>query len=233
LIVSAWCRAVRVLAAADVIDGKDVTGHADYQAIYESAGATFHELVPPIIDGNIVTGVRSRFYRTEMCEAIAASLGVYEEYAPIISHTEISPDTIMPEDEIEISTQANDESGVVSVEVEVYGLDEFGEQVDAIPIVDISLNGSAPLPIFSGTIGGLDEGLYSIEIKATDSFGNRAFEIHEIRVGLEPSTTMTTTTTTNTTEEVPLNTTVLAIIGGGAVIGISVVVVVLWSRKNP
>ncbi len=233
LIVSAWCRAVRVLAAADVINGKHVTGHADYQAIYEAAGATFHELVPPIIDGNIVTGVRSRFYRTEMCEAIATALGVFEEYPPIISHTAISPDSIMPGDEIEISTQANDESGVSFVEVEVYGLNESGHRIDEIPIVDISLNGSAPLPIFSGTIGELDEGLYSIEIKATDTFGNPAYEIHEIRVGLEPTTTTATTATTTTTDDLPLNTTALAIIGGGAVIGISVIAVVLWSRKTP
>ncbi len=39
LIVTAWCRAVRVLAAADVIDGKNVTGHSDYQAEYEAVEA--------------------------------------------------------------------------------------------------------------------------------------------------------------------------------------------------
>jgi len=75
LVVSGWCRAVRILAAADVIDGRDVVGNADYQAEYEAAGATYlgndH---PPVIDGNIVTSVRSRFYRTETCEAIAEAI---------------------------------------------------------------------------------------------------------------------------------------------------------------
>ncbi|MHA1505548.1 MAG: DJ-1/PfpI family protein [Candidatus Heimdallarchaeota archaeon] len=50
LVVSAWCRAVRVLAAADVIDGKNVTGNADYESEYVDAGATFFELSPPIIE---------------------------------------------------------------------------------------------------------------------------------------------------------------------------------------
>ncbi len=74
LIVSAWCTAVRVLAKANVIDGKNVTGDADYRVEYENAGATFFESVPPITDGNIVTSVRSRFYRTEICESIAAAI---------------------------------------------------------------------------------------------------------------------------------------------------------------
>ncbi len=29
---------------------------------------------PPVIDANIVTSVRSRFYRTETCEAIARTV---------------------------------------------------------------------------------------------------------------------------------------------------------------
>jgi len=82
LIVAAWCRAVRVLAAADVIDGKKVTGHADYQSEYEAAGATYMGNVPPVTDGNLVTIIRSNFYRTEGCEAIykACIKKRYSEY---------------------------------------------------------------------------------------------------------------------------------------------------------
>ncbi len=75
LVVSAWCRAVRVLAAADLIRGRRVVGHADYANEYAAAGAIFlgndH---PPVLDGNILTSVRSRFYRTETCEAIARAV---------------------------------------------------------------------------------------------------------------------------------------------------------------
>ncbi len=75
LIVSAWCRAVRVLAAADLIRGRQVVGHADYAGEYAAAGATYlgndH---PPVLDGNILTSVRSRFYRTATCEAIGRAV---------------------------------------------------------------------------------------------------------------------------------------------------------------
>ncbi|MFX0108669.1 MAG: DJ-1/PfpI family protein, partial [Candidatus Hodarchaeota archaeon] len=91
LVVSAWCRGVRVLAAADVIDGKNVTGHDDYEDEYIAAGATFFSQVPPIIDGNIVTCVRSRYYRMEMCLAIATALGVYETNPPLLVESQVAP----------------------------------------------------------------------------------------------------------------------------------------------
>ncbi len=70
-VVAAWCRGVRLLARAGVISGKRVTGHADYQEEYEAAGATFiPDNPPPVVDGNIVTTVRSRYYRIQMCEAV-------------------------------------------------------------------------------------------------------------------------------------------------------------------
>ncbi len=70
-VVSAWCRGVRVLAAADLIDGLDVVGHADYADEYESAGANYlGDNHPPVTEGNIVTGVRSRYYRAEMVQAM-------------------------------------------------------------------------------------------------------------------------------------------------------------------
>jgi len=75
VVVSAWCRGVQVLAAAGVVQGRRVTGHDDYADLYAQAGA--HYLgpdTPPVIDGNIVTGVRSRYYRTEMLEAIGAAV---------------------------------------------------------------------------------------------------------------------------------------------------------------
>ncbi|MBN2227000.1 MAG: VCBS repeat-containing protein [candidate division Zixibacteria bacterium] len=75
LVVSAWCRATWVLATADVIEGREIVGKTDYLAEYVAAGAIFlGDDHPPVIDGNIVTSVRSRFYRTEMCEAIAQAI---------------------------------------------------------------------------------------------------------------------------------------------------------------
>ncbi len=70
LTVTAWCKGVCVLAEAGVIDGKNVTGHSSIRSVCETAGATFFDLSPPIRDGNIITSVRSRYYRTETCELI-------------------------------------------------------------------------------------------------------------------------------------------------------------------
>ncbi len=79
LVVAAWCRTVRILASIDAINGLEVVGHADYAAEYTAAGATYlGDNHPPVIQGNIVTSVRSRFYRTEMCQAIKQ---VIEQYS--------------------------------------------------------------------------------------------------------------------------------------------------------
>jgi len=71
--LSAWCRGVRVLAAADVLRGRRVVGHADDREIIEAAGGIYvgHDH-PPVTDGRLVTGARSNFYRRENAEAIRA-----------------------------------------------------------------------------------------------------------------------------------------------------------------
>jgi putative intracellular protease/amidase len=75
LVVAAWCRAVRVLAAADVLRGRRITGHPDYAEEYKAAGAVYlGSGIPPVTDGNLVTTTRSRFYRTAMCEAIGRAV---------------------------------------------------------------------------------------------------------------------------------------------------------------
>jgi putative intracellular protease/amidase len=78
LVIAAWCRSVRLLAAAGVINEKKVVGNKDYASEYEQAGAIYlgsdH---PPVTEGNIVTIVRSRFYRTEGCNAIARAVEKY------------------------------------------------------------------------------------------------------------------------------------------------------------
>lgn len=71
LVVSAWCRGVRVLAAADVLHGKRVVCHADDRDVIEAAGGFFvgHDH-PPVIDETVVTGARSYYYRTKNADAI-------------------------------------------------------------------------------------------------------------------------------------------------------------------
>ena len=75
LVVAAWCTGVRVLAAADIIDGVQVTGHPSYQAEYEAAGAIYlGPQIPPVADSNIVTCTRGQYYNIQNCEAVAAAV---------------------------------------------------------------------------------------------------------------------------------------------------------------
>lgn len=75
LVLSAWCRGVRVLVAADVIRGKRVVGHIDDKDAIEEAGAIYvrHDH-PPVIDGRLVTGARSYYYRAKNAEAIRTAM---------------------------------------------------------------------------------------------------------------------------------------------------------------
>ena len=79
LAVASFCRGARVLARSGVLRGRHMTGHADYEAEYLAAGAIYHgygdrvgksDAPPPIVDGNLVTSMRSNYFRGQACEAI-------------------------------------------------------------------------------------------------------------------------------------------------------------------
>jgi putative intracellular protease/amidase len=83
LVLAGFCRGVRLLAAAGVVRGRKITGHPDYAGEYRAAGADYlgfkdlekkSDAPPPVVDGNLVTAVRSKFYRLEACEAIRAAV---------------------------------------------------------------------------------------------------------------------------------------------------------------
>ncbi|MBN1826138.1 MAG: DJ-1/PfpI family protein [Candidatus Eisenbacteria bacterium] len=75
LVVASMCGGTRVLAAADVIDGRQVTGRPEYLAEYEAAGATYVTYpVPPVQDGNIITSRDGQYYGRRICEVARATL---------------------------------------------------------------------------------------------------------------------------------------------------------------
>ena len=90
--LAAWCSAVRVLAAADVINGVTVIGAQEYNGEYRAAGALpvvideKKDAPPPVLSGNIITTVRSRFYRSDMCELLER---VVEKRRPDVAETGI------------------------------------------------------------------------------------------------------------------------------------------------
>ena len=72
VLVWATCSGVRVLAAADIIQGRKVVGKEKFQAEYEAAGAIFlGEDHPPVVDGPVITTVRGMYYHHHNNQAIA------------------------------------------------------------------------------------------------------------------------------------------------------------------
>lgn len=75
LIIYAACAGVRILAAAEILDGVNITGNDNYEDEYLAAGANFLGTnIPPVIDGNIVTGMRGQYYFNQNMEAIKTAL---------------------------------------------------------------------------------------------------------------------------------------------------------------
>ena len=167
LVVSAWCRSVRVLAAADVIDGKDVTGNADYESEYVDAGATFHELSPPIIDGQIVTSVRSRFYRMATCLALAEAIGCYETNDPTHVSTEATPSV----DGYLVKSNVTDDSGILSVEVKLTSVDENNQRILGGTTYTLDMLDSDENGVYEYDVP-LTTGRFTIDIIATDIYMN-------------------------------------------------------------
>lgn len=70
IVISAYCTAVRLLAAADIINGVNITGQAQYMQEYLDAGANYiSETDQPVIDGNIVTSIRGDYNSNVNCMA--------------------------------------------------------------------------------------------------------------------------------------------------------------------
>jgi putative intracellular protease/amidase len=68
-LVMAFCGGVRVLAAADVLNGIHVTGKSNYLQEYLDAGAIWvGEPAPPVRDRNIITCVRNQINSTRVIE---------------------------------------------------------------------------------------------------------------------------------------------------------------------
>jgi hypothetical protein len=75
LVIWTLCGGTRVLAAANIINGKRVLGASVYQSEYVNAGAIYlGDDHLPVIDGNIVTCMRDQFYHYKNAEAMTTAL---------------------------------------------------------------------------------------------------------------------------------------------------------------
>ncbi|MFW9843063.1 MAG: DJ-1/PfpI family protein [Candidatus Thorarchaeota archaeon] len=225
LIVTAWCRAVRVLAAADVIDGKNVTGRADYQAEYEAAGATFFELVPPVTDGNIITSVRSTFYREETCNAIAAAVGFYEPNAPTLTSTSINPSPSAVGIDTILTVNFHDETFVHMVNCKIFKLNSTGGR-PAVHVYFERMNVTDTVDQFKCVIRDLEVGNYTVDFFVWDCFMTEGEFIDA--TNFEVLEELPTTTTTQDFD--PMQWVVPGAIAGGAIVAIGVAVVLMKRR---
>ena len=172
LVVSAWCRAVRVLARAGILNGRNCTGNSDYADEYEAAGGNYLGVVPPVIDGNMVTGVRSRFYRMEMCQAIATAVGVFETDSPVVSNASVEFPTVTLGTTVNMTIEVTDVSIVSSVFVRIYQLNEStGERLSTSAVISAEMNNTEG-DVYSGSFSDLEAGEYTIDIHARDCFDN-------------------------------------------------------------
>jgi len=133
VVVSGWCKAVRVLAWADVLDGRNVTGDTGFISEYEDAGATYMGSVLPVIDGNIVTSVRGHLWQGQMCAAIGKAIGVFEDDIPVLGEITVEFHPTHP-DIVTISVEITDDSRMGYVGVRIFKLNKTsGERLSDYP----------------------------------------------------------------------------------------------------
>ena len=224
LVVTAWCRAVRVLADAGVIDGKNVTGHQDYQLEYEAAGATFFASVPPITDGNIITSVRSTFYREETCNSIGAAVGYYDSNAPTLMSASLNPSPSAVDGDTTLIVSLEDETLVHMVNCKIFELNETGGRADLFTYY-IGMNGTETEGLFECTIRNLDVGNYTVDLYVWDCFLNYAEFIDAAEFSILEELPITTTQGQD-----PMQWMVPGAMLGGAVLVAGVIVVILKRR---
>ncbi len=224
LVVTAWCRAVRVLADAGVIDGKDVTGHQDYQLEYEAAGATFFASVPPITDGNIITSVRSTFYREETCNAIGAAVDYYDPNAPTLMSASLNLSPSAVDIDTTLTVNLEDETLVHMVNCKIFELNETGGRSDFFTYY-VGMNGTETEGLFECTIRDLDIGNYTGDLYVWDCFLNYVEFIDAVEFSVLEELPIATMQ-----EQDPMQWIVPGAMIGGVVLVVGAIVVILKRR---
>jgi len=167
--VSSWCKAIKIFADADIIDGKNVTGNDLYKSLAEAAGATFFSLVPPITDGFIITAVRSRYYQMDTCIAIAKAVGVYETDPPVIESIIFDP---IGENDYNINVTFSDATDTISAKIIMNALTEVRINDNLVTYFSRTLTDENCDNTFEYTFMDLPAANYSIDIETQDAFWN-------------------------------------------------------------
>lgn len=157
--IAAWCAGVRVLAVADIISGKNVTGSSEYISEYTDAGANYvSENNYPVVDGNIIT-VSGMRYIIDMCEEIAISIEKNINTNPSYFNVQ----KLYENDKEIIECQINQSWNTT------FG----GSSSDGARSIDTTIDGGFIITGYSFSFGEGDADVYLIR---TDEFGNVIWE---------------------------------------------------------
>ena len=170
VVICGWCKAVRVLAQADILDGKNVTGDAGFINEYEAAGATYVGFVLPVIDGNLVTCVRSYAWQPHGCAAIGKALGVFEDDPPTMGEISIEFDEKYPTI-ITLSIELNDATSIRSASIRVFEINETsGERISDSPSYTEDLFQQEAGVYVANFM--MDYGLFEVDLRVLDYYYN-------------------------------------------------------------
>ncbi|MHA1124710.1 MAG: DJ-1/PfpI family protein [Candidatus Heimdallarchaeota archaeon] len=166
--LAAICSGPLVFAAADIVDGKNVTGNLSVKAELLAAGGIYFEGAHCITHDHLVTADSP--YMFEMVIAITKVLGFYETDPPEIGHTsyELICDGSIHECTLEV--EVTDEIGVESVQAFTYKLENGGStkiQVESPMLLDPEDD-----DVYCNVIKELSPGDYLIELRVQDLLGN-------------------------------------------------------------
>jgi len=173
------------LAAADIISGRNITCTFEVLADVVAAGANFID-EPLVIDGQFVT-TRDYSGGSQAATGIITALGLVEEDPPILDSFEVEVLDNRTPGSILISAAASDVFGIDYLKVQLFRYNETTSTFEFLKEQQMTCNPEKT--VFTSNIYSLTKGNYTINIIATDVFGNSIAYIDLFRFIIEESNT--------------------------------------------
>ncbi|MHA1556425.1 MAG: DJ-1/PfpI family protein [Candidatus Heimdallarchaeota archaeon] len=165
--LAAICSAPLVFAAADIVDGKNVTGSVTVQSELLAAGANYIG-GSCVIDGNLITA--NYPYMDESCIAIVKVLGYFEEDPPEIGEFSYEVNYTDSKFSCSLEVEITDYFGVLTAKASAYKYENNG--IDKNFITYVYLTDQDQDEVFTNTITDLEAGEYCIELYIQDLLWN-------------------------------------------------------------
>ncbi|MBD3191903.1 MAG: hypothetical protein GF308_14745 [Candidatus Heimdallarchaeota archaeon] len=201
LIFAAICHGPLVLAAADLIEGKNVTGHTEIRDELEAAGANYLYGEKTVIDEPIITA--NYPYVKEMCIAIVQVLDYFEENCPILETITVEPSSGYPDSQFTIQAKLSDEFGTEKVTISIFSVYKNGSQ--NLYKKDLVLKYEKQNECYSTSLSNLPIGNYSVNLFTEDLLGNKGiYEDTSYFVVIAKSETLSVSKKTAFMKAIPL-----------------------------